>query len=156
MTSPYSLDVQPIQDDIVDYFESTYAGYSIFVDAFLDTEEAPRYVGGGVKPFIVLWFRGLRPSGRRKGTRSFAGPRRDAYSSGFDVVCVASNPTDARKLLNFVTDGVVGKKFDDTGLVEVDAALWENTRPILDTQNKSTRWAATQRFKFGVSQPRSA
>src|SRR5690606_16967337 len=113
-----------------------------------------KFPGGGVKPFIVLWFRALRRSGARKGTRSFAGPRLDAYNSGFDVVCVASNPDHAQRLLNAVTNKVVGAKFENSGVTNVDGAIWDNSRPVLDSQNRPSRWAATQRFAFGVFQTR--
>lgn len=153
---PYSLDMDPIQDSVVQFFGTTFTNQETIVDAFLDSEDVPRFPGGGVKPFIVLWFRGIRRSGARRGTRSFGGPRMDSYNSGFDAVCVASNPSHARELMNYVTDEVVGRKFENTGLVTTDSALWEATRPILDAQNKPTRWAATQRFSYGVFQKRTA
>lgn len=152
----YDLDLTPTQQSIVTFFEQEYQHLDVIPDALYDIEEVGRYGGSGVKPFIVLWFRGLRRSSSRKATRSFAGPRLDSYESGFDAVCVASAPDHARRLLNSVTNRVVGQKFDNAGVTNVDSSLWHNTRPILDAENKPSRWAATQGFSYGVFQTRVA
>lgn len=151
----YSLDLTPIQADTLEHFEDTFTAQTVIADGFLDVEEVPRFPDGSVMPFIVVWFRGIRRSGARRGTRSFAGPRLDSYNSGFDAVCVANNGTDARNLMNYVTDTLVGWKPLNGGLVNTDSALWQSSRPILDAQNKPTRWAATQGFTYGVFQQRT-
>lgn len=151
----YSLDLSPIQADIISTFETTFAA-QVVVDGFLDTEDVPKFSDGSVQPFIVLWFRGLRRSGSRRGTRAFAGPRLDSYTAGFDAVCVANNGADARALMNYVTDQVVGWKPLNGGQVNTDSSLWQASRPILSAADKPTRWAATQGFQFGVFQSRVA
>jgi hypothetical protein len=149
----YSLDLTPIQADIVSHFESEFAA-EVIVDGFLDTEEVPKFSDGSVQPFIVLWFRGLRRSGSRRGTRAFAGPRLDSYTTGFDAVCVANNGTDARNLMNYVADQLVEWKPLNGGQVNLDSSLWQASRPIIAAADKPTRWAATQGFQFGVFQSR--
>jgi hypothetical protein len=151
----YSLALSPIEADIASHFESTFAA-EVVVDGFLDTEEVPKFSDGSVQPFIVLWFRGLRRSASRRGTRAFAGPRLDAYNAGFDAVCVANNGADARTLMNYVTDQIVGWKPLNSGQVNTDASLWQASRPIINAADKPTRWAATQGFQYGVFQSRVA
>lgn len=151
----YSLDLDPIQQSVADHFETTFDA-AIIVDGFLDAEDVPRYPDRSVRPFIVLWFRGFRRSGSRRGTRAFAGPRLDSYTTGFDAVCVANNGRDARKLMNYVTDQIVGWKPLNGGMINTDSSLWQSSRPIADAQNKPTRWAATQGFEFGTFQVRTA
>lgn len=151
----YSLALSPIEADIVSHFETTFDA-QVIVDGFLDTDDVPKYPDSTVQPFIVLWFRGIRRSGSRRGTRAFAGPRLDAYTAGFDAVCVANNGSDARTLMNYVTDQIVGWKPDNAGQVNTDGSLWNSSRPIINSESKPTRWAATQGFAYGVFQVRTA
>lgn len=153
-TFTYSLALTPTQADIATYFETEFDA-TVIVDGLLDTEDVPKFPDGSVQPFIVLWFRGIKRSGSRRGTRAFAGPRLDAYTTGFDAVCVANNGGDSRSLMNYVTDQVVGWKPLNGGQVNTDSSLWQASRPILSAADKPTRWAATQGFEFSVFQSRT-
>lgn len=151
---PYNLNLTPIQADIFAYIDSALP-QTIIVDGLVETEDVPKLADGSVKPFLILWFRGLRQSGRRRGSRSFAGSRLDSYTSGFDLIAVAANGTDARVLLNHANDVLIGYKPLNAGQINSDGQIWDNTRPVLDAENKPTRWAATARYQYGVFQKRT-
>lgn len=135
----YQLDLQEIQDTITAYFEDTFV-QPVFEDALVDDETLPL-------PSIVIWYRDLRRGPRG---RSFAGTRLDSYKSGFDVVVLAKTGKQARQILNYVGDTIIGHKFLNTGEVVKTQAIWESSRAVLDSANKPSRFAATSRFEFGV------
>ena len=139
----YALDLQAIQDDITDYFETTFP-QPIYEDALVDDETLPL-------PSVILWYRDLRRAPRG---RSFAGTRLDGYRSGFDVVVVAQTGRIARQILNHIGDTIIGYKPLNSGQIVKTQAVWEGSRAVVDTANKPSRFAATSRFEFGVFQNR--
>lgn len=135
----YSLDLQVIQDSIKTYFDTTFV-QPVYEDALVDDQTLPL-------PSLVLWYRDLR---RAPKGRAYSGTRMDGYKSGFDVVVLAKTGKQARQILNYINDTVIGHKFTNTGQTVKTQAIWENSRAVLDSANKPSRFAATSRFEFGV------
>jgi hypothetical protein len=147
----YDLNIEDVQQSILDHLADIRPVYSYVPDGFIDGKAPETTTGGAIKPFVVIWFRGLRREGARRGTRAVSGARMDAHSLGFDLVCVASNGTTARTMLNDLNNLLIGWKPLRGGQLVADGALWEASRPVIDADNRPTRWAATARYSFGVS-----
>lgn len=150
MAAPtYDLDLQTIQDSVFSWFVSNFPHQNVYQDALVDDQT----LNYDPKPAIILWFRDMRRSPRG---RSFGGTRMDSYRSGFDVVVVAKTGKQARQVLNYVNNQVVGKKFTNTGETVKTQSIWETSRAVLDSANKPSRFAATSRFEYGVFAKRVA
>lgn len=117
------LDIGYIQQEIIDFLDTNRPHVKHIVDGLVDGEAPETTPSGAIKPFVVVWFRSLRRSGARRGTRAVSGARMDAYTLGFDLVCVASDGTSARAMVNDYNDILIGRKFQHTGQLVTDAAL---------------------------------
>lgn len=146
----YTLNPTDAQASIVEYLESLYSHIPVIPDGLLDTDDDTilRYKDESIKPFIVLRFYSTRRS--RRG-RSFSSEKLDSHHTGFDTVVVARSGTEARLVLNSVSDSLIGFKPEGSGGIVKGEALWEGSRAIINSNDKPTRWAATDRFIFGVS-----
>lgn len=144
----YVLNPQAAQDSIVAKLESEYPHVPVIEDGLIDGDyaEIEKFANGEIKPFIILWFF----SPRRRNGRSFAHEKLDNHYAGFDVVVVARNGAEARKLINDVGDRLIGWKPDNSGGIVKGAGLWAQSRAMLDSNNRPSRWAATDRFEFGI------
>ena len=98
------------------------------------------------KPFIIVWF----AAPYRSGGRSFQHEKLDGYRAGLDIVVVARNGSEARKLINDIGDRLIGWKPDNAGSIVKGRGIWSQSRAMLDSNNRPSRWAATDRFDFGI------
>lgn len=146
----YTLDPTDAQASIVEFLEGLYPHIPVIPDGLLDTDDETieKYRDESIKPFIVLRFYSTRRS--RRG-RSFSSEKLDSHHTAFDVVVVARDGTEARLVLNPVSDSLIGFKPVNSGGIVKGDALWEGSRAIINSNDKPTRWAATDRFIFGIS-----
>jgi hypothetical protein len=145
----YVLNPQVSQDSIVEKLREEYPHVPVIEDGLIDGDydEIDKFPNGEIKPFIVLWFSAARRSVYR---RSFQHEKLDAHRAGVDVVVVARNGKEARVLLNDITNTLVGWKPENAGGIVKGMAVWAESRPMLDAGNRPSRWAATDRFDFGI------
>lgn len=148
----YDLDLEPIQQSIIDFIESEWPGTPVYPDGLVDDETVDKFDDGSVKPYFILWLRDLNRSPRG---RSFGGTRMDSYRSGFDLVAVTNNGSESRRLLNLVSNKLIGWKPLNSGEVVKGNSLWEGSRAVKDSANRPSRFVSTGRFDFGVFQRRS-
>lgn len=144
----YVLNPQAAQDSITQKLRDEYPHVPVIEDGLIDGEYdvIEKFADGSIKPFIVLWYANAKPT----GARSFQHQKLDQYRSGVDVVVVARNGTEARKLLNDIGDRLVGWKPENAGGIVKGGALWSQARAMIDTNNRPTRWFVTDRFEFGI------
>lgn len=145
----YVLNPQSAQDSITAYLKSTYPHIPVIEDGLVDGDyaEIDKFPNGEIKPFIIMWFTSAR---RSPMGRSFQHEKLDNHRASVDVVVVARNGTEARVLLNDVTDKLVGWKPDNAGGIVKGTGLWAQSRAVLDSNNRPSRWVATDRFDFGI------
>lgn len=144
----YTINPQPQQDSITDFLRAQYPHVPVLPDGMMDTEEGiHKFPDGSVKPFVVLWFSNTKRTARG---RSFSDYKLDSRKASVDVVVVARSGTEARTLMNDMSDRIVGFKTDGGGKLHESTSLWGSTRGI-DIQNRPTRFAITNRFDFGVA-----
>jgi len=145
----YTINPQPQQDSIEAYLKEKYPHIPVLPDGLPDDDSTTirRYKNGEIMPFILLWF-GM-PKRTGKGS-SFGNYKLDSRKASVDVVVVARNAREAREVINDVSDQLIGFKTDGGGRVTESDALWGQARTI-DIQNRPSRWAATNRFDFGIS-----
>jgi hypothetical protein len=145
----YVLNPQDAQDSIVEKLKDSYPHIPVIEDGLVDGdyEEIEKFPNGEIKPFIIVWF----TTARRSPTgRSFQAEKLDSYRASFDTVVVARNGKEARLLLNDITDKLVGWKPKNSGGIVKGTALWSQSRALLDSNNRPSRWVATDRFDFGI------
>lgn len=149
----YTLDLTPIQASIVAQLV-TVSGLTVIPDGLMDedSDRIPRDAAGRVGPFLLVWFRSLN---RSNNGDSFGGTRMDGYRSGFDLVSVAQDGQTARENLNMVADAMIGWKPVNSGQIVKLRSLFEGSRAVLDSASKPSRYAATDRYDFGVFAKRS-
>ena len=150
----YTLDMTPIQASIVAQLEAVTA-LPVLPDGLPDEDSAriPRDASGDVTPFLIVWFRSMHRAPRGN---SFGGTRMDSYRSGFDVMCVASDGTTARETLNAIANDIIGWKPVNAGALTKSRSLFENSRPVLDSNSRPSRFAATDRYEFSPFAKRTA
>lgn len=95
-----------VQDSITAHIRAEFTGYQVYDDVVVDDDFILKN-GNKVKPYIVLNWGGLNPSG---GGGSFVGARHDEYYSTVDIVVVAPTPRQARLSSNIIIDRLVGWK----------------------------------------------
>lgn len=146
----YTLNPQDEQDSITQFLRDTYPNIPVIEDGLLDGDykEIKLNTDSTVKPFIVLWYSQIK---RNPKGRSFHDYKLDSHSATVDVVVVARSGTLAREILNDVADKLVGFRTKNGGRMHKGAALWGDSRQVIDDKNKPERWARTDRFDFGVS-----
>lgn len=147
----YDIDMTPIQADIEEWFNTNLI-QDVYPDGMLDNQNVEKFTDGSIKPFVVVRYASVRRAPRG---RSFGGTRMDSYRSGIDVIVVARSGKEARPVLNRINDLIIGHKFLNCGETVKGEAAFSDAKPILDAQNKPSRWAVTDRFDFGVFQTRS-
>lgn len=154
--TPYTINPTITQDSITQKLRDSYSHVPIIPDGMVTADtylfggyETPinYHLDGSIKPFIVLWFSSVKRS--RRG-RSFGNMKLDSRYGSVDVVVVANNPTDCRLLLNDVSDTLVEFQTAYGGKMVESSSLWGQARSI-DIANRPTRYAATNRFDFGVA-----
>lgn len=145
----YVLNPQSAQDSITAKLEEEYPHIPVIEDGLIDGEypEIEKFPNGEIKPFIILWFSAAR---RANTGRSFQSQKLDQHRAGVDVVVVARNGREARLLLNDIGDRLIGWKPENAGGIVKGTAIWSQSRPMLDANNRPSRWAATDRFDFGI------
>lgn len=153
----YVLDPTEEQDSIAAYLRTEFPFVPVIEDGLMDDQiytnldgseiAIPTFPDGTVKPFIILWFSNAKRSARG---RSIADYKLDAHFATVDVVVVARNGTDARKLLNKIGNRMVGFRTSGGGRLYKSASLWGDSRQVIDDDNRPTRWARTDRFDFGI------
>jgi hypothetical protein len=145
----YILNPQSAQDSIAEKIREEYPHIPVIEDGIIDGEydEIEKFPNGDIKPFIILWF----SSARRANTgRSFQSHKLDQHRAGVDVVVVSRNGREARVLLNDITDRLVGWKPDNASGMIKGTAIWTQSRPMIEANDRPSRWAATDRFDFGI------
>lgn len=144
----YVLNSQGAQDSIVAKLRTEYPHVPVIEDGLIDGDyaEIDKFPDGTIKPFIILWF----SAPRRSGGRSFQHEKLDGYTAGVDVIVVARNGAEARKLINDVGDRLIGWKPVNAGGIVKGSGIWSQSRAMLDSNNRPSRWAATDRFEFGI------
>lgn len=145
----YVLNPQAAQDSIVAKLQAEYPHIPVIEDGLIDGDyaEIDKFANGEIKPFIILWFTSARRANRG---RSFQHEKLDQYRASVDVVVVARNGKEARLLLNDITDRLVGWKPENAGGIVKGTAIWTQSRAMLDSDSRPSRWAATDRFDFGI------
>lgn len=146
----YTVNPQDMQDSIEAFLATEYPGTPIIPDGMPDMDDDDRiqkFQSGKIKPFIILWFSTIR---RSNSGRSFSGYKLDSHYASVDIVVVASDPTVGRKLMNEVSDRLVGFQTVGGGKLYKSRSLWGQNRSV-DMNSKPSRWAMTDRFDFGVS-----
>lgn len=145
----YVLNPQEEQDSITAYLRTAYPHIPVIEDGVVDGDysEIQYLEDGTVKPFIVLWYSQLK---RNPRARSFSNYKLDSHSSTVDVVVVGRSGTVAREILNDVADSLVGFRTTGGGRLYKGAALWGDSRQVIDDKNRPSRWARTDRFDYGV------
>lgn len=145
----YKLNPTGAQRSIIAKLKAEYPHVPILPDGLLDDDNDSilKFPNGSIKPFIIPRF--TSPRRARKG-RSIAFEKLDSHNASVDVVVVARNPTEARELLNDVGDRLIGWKPENAGGIVKGEAIWEPSRATVDAQNRPTRWAAQDRFTFGI------
>ena len=145
----YVLNPQDSQDSITAKLQTEYPHIPVIEDGLIDGEYdvIEKFPNGEIKPFIVLWFTVAR---RNPTGRSFQHEKLDAYSASVDIVVVARNGKEARVLLNDIGDRLIGWKPDNAGGMVKGSGMWSQSRAMLDSNNRPSRWAATDRFDFGI------
>jgi hypothetical protein len=144
----YVLNPQGAQDSIGEKLREEYPHIPVIEDGLIDGEydAIERFADGTIKPFILLWF----STARRSGGRSFQNEKLDGYIAGVDVVVVARNGAEARRLINDIADRLIGWKPENGGGIVKGSGIWSQSRAMLDSNNRPSRWAATDRFEFGI------
>ena len=145
----YNLNPQTSQDSFAKKLRDEYPHIPVIEDGLMDDDNDSilTYSDGTVKPFIVIWFQ--TPRRTRRG-RSVAGARLDQRVAAADVVVVARNGTEARRVMNDVIDTLIGFKPDGSGaVVEAERQLWSDPQQI-DTRNRPSRWAVPYSVEWGI------
>lgn len=152
---PYTLNPTDAQTSIAEYIQDLYPHIPVIPDGLLDTDDdtIKYFPDGSIKPFIVLRYYSSRRS--RRG-RSFSSEKLDSHHAAFDVVVVANNGTDARLVLNAVSNDLIGWKPENSGGIVKGEGLWEGSRAVINSNDKPSRWAAVDRFLFGISAVKTA
>lgn len=145
----YILNPQGSQESIATKLRTEYPHIPVIEDGIIDGEyaEIEKFSDGSIKPFIILWFTVAR---RNPTGRSFQSEKLDSHSAAVDVVVVARNGAEARKLINDIGDRLIGWKPDNAGGIVKSSGMWSQSRAMLDSNNRPSRWAATDRFEFGI------
>lgn len=145
----YVLNPQAAQDSITSKLKSEYPHIPIIEDGLIDGDyaEIEKFANGEIKPFIIVWFTAPR---RNQTGRSFQSYKLDQHRAGVDVVVVARNGKEARTLLNDIGNRLIGWKPENSGGMVKGTSIWSQSRPMLDSDNRPSRWAATDRFDFGI------
>ena len=145
----YEINPQDDQDAIVAFLVAKYPHIPVIPDGLLAGDHAPVqfFPDGSVKPFLVLWFSTLK---RRSRGRAFVSHRLDQHFASVDVVAVARNGGEARRLMNDLSNELTDLKTPSGGRVHTSPGLWGAARSI-DMQSRPTRFAATNRFDFPVA-----
>lgn len=145
----YTINPQSAQDSIVAELERLYPHVPIIPDGLMDQDDdkIKRNLDNSIKPFVVLWF---APTRRSYKGRSMAFEKLDPYGSGVDLVVVARSGTEARTLINDMSDRLVGFNVADGGRIHKGSALWSTARSI-EISERPTRFVTTDRFEFAIS-----
>lgn len=138
------LDLVAMQDSILHHIESTFPNYEIKEDFVLDNEAILKS-DNRVKPFIVLRWGGLL---RSPFESSFGGPRKDSYTSSFDVIVVAPKARQCRLALNMILDELIGWKVADLYPLTPDGA--GDLFPVSDFNAKPHLYMAVNSLSFQV------
>lgn len=150
MEPQYRLNPTEAQDSIKEYLEGLYPHVPVIEDGIVDGdyEQILKFPDGKIKPFIILWH--STPYRAPRG-RSVAHEKLDTHRVNIDVLVVANNGSDGRRLMNDVSDNLTGfKPTQATGGMVKGISLWEQSRFTLDSQNRPNRWAAIDRFSYGI------
>jgi hypothetical protein len=138
------LDLAATQEYIADLIRDMYPDYEVYEDDILD--EIPLKKDGDViVPYIVIRWGILIPSFR---ARSFAGPRHDEYSSGFDLCVIASDAKVSRRALSMMVNDLVGAKIGPYPLELDGEGFYAIFRDYSGIPQATT---ATQRFKYQMN-----
>lgn len=145
----YILNPQEEQDSITAFLREQYPHIPVIEDGLLDDESdvIEKNLDESIKPFIVLWYSNAKRSS--KG-RSMANYKLDSHFATVDVVVVTRNGAEGRKLLNDVSDRLVGFRTGTGGRMHKGSALWGDSRNIIMDKDRPTRFARTDRFDFGI------
>lgn len=144
----YSVNPQIEQDSITAYLRAQYPGMSFIEDGLPgDDNDAITYGDEGLNTFVLLWYSNIKP-GRKK---SFAGHKLDSYYATVDVSVIARSGTRARRVLNDITDRLIGFQTDEGGKLSQGAPLFADSRQVKQEANRPERWMRTTRFDFGVA-----
>ena len=155
MSDTYTVSPQDSQDSVTDMLRAKFPLIPFIPDGLPEGEhsEIKLNADGSVRPFVVIWFHAAR---RTKSGRSFSTTRLASRRTGCDIVAVANSGSEARRILNGVSDFLVDKKPVRSGrITDSDAPLWENARPM-DMANRPARFLATSTFTWGMNNQKIA
>lgn len=142
----YILDPTDSQDSFLAKLETEYPHVPFIEGGMLDTDDGIlKFPDGSIKPFGVIHFGNPRRSARNRG---FVDSKLDQYSVGADIAIVARSANETRVLLNDIGNTLIDWKPVNSGRVVEGAALWRDTRSILDARSRPTRFATTRRFEW--------
>lgn len=158
MVGPYTLNPQVTQQSITDGLRAMYPHVTFIEDGMVDDQyyedpetgdllAIPTFSDGSVKPFVLVWYSQMK---RGSKNHSFSSYKIDPHSATVDLVAVTRKPSEGRLLLNDIGDNLVGFKPENGGRLYKSASLWGDSRQVLDTDNRPSRWARTDRFDFGI------
>lgn len=154
----YVLNPQSAQDSIEVYLQAEYPHLPVIADGLLDQEDyipagattpvnLPVFSDGSIKPFIILRFQAPR---RARRGRSIQSHKLDSYTGSVDVVTVARNGSECRRLSNDIGDTLTDWKPENAGRVFGGEAIWEPSVATIDNNSKPERWAANNRYHFPI------
>lgn len=145
----YVLNPQISQDSITAFLRSEYSHIPFIEDGLVDGDhdEIQYFSDGSIKPFVLIWYSQMKRSARN---HSFSSYKLDPHSATLDLVAVTRNPTEGRTLLNDIGNRLVGFQVANGGRMYKSASLWGDSRQVLDTDNRPSRWARTDRYDFGI------
>lgn len=149
MPGPYTLNPQATQQSITDALRLMYPHVVFIEDGLVDGDhdEIQYFSDGSVKPFVLLWYSQMK---RNATGRSFSSYKLDSHSATLDVVAVTRKPSEGRALLNDMGDKLVGFQPENAGRMHKSASLWGDSRQVLDSADRPSRWARTDRYDFGI------
>lgn len=147
---PSSLDLTPSWESIEAKIAAIMPAVTIRPNGVLDDETVPMFPSnGGIKPFAIVWFRGLR---RSPSVRSVAGTRLDGYATGFDLAIIANNGSDAVRLMNVATDGLLGFKPTNGGEITKGTSAYDGARAVETSEGRPNRFVAMETFNYQFMQ----
>ena len=139
------LNLEPGHEAIVAYVKEEFPNYTVYENSVLDDEFILK-IGNKVKPYIVISFGGLFPSGTNG---SFAGARYDEYTTTVDATVVAANPKHSQKAMNLVVDKLVGFKPEGIAAMRLQGGsmMWG----VADNNGVPHVYLSSQRLTYAVN-----
>lgn len=151
----YSVNPQVEQDSITAYLREQFPDIP-FIEDGIPAGEYKDIITfdaqGRINTFAILWFSNIKKGAKK----SFAGHKLDSYYATVDVAVIARDGTRARKVLNAITDRLIGFRVSEGGHMSEGTPLFGDSRQIKQEATRPERWMRTNRFDFGIASKRVA